>query len=113
MDDKVRYIHFRAVDPSSDGIMSRGGATVAYSEDESGVTCAGVAYCNPHSDNFNYSLGRAKAAGRLRQTLYNPELLDGEDDKHFLFPTRSHMLNSLTEFMADMGYFTRRAIKRG
>lgn len=107
----TKFTHFRA--PSyhvelgkalvTDGINSRGGATVAYLEQE-GKLYAAVAYCNP-TDNFCYKYGRNKAQGRLTQLTYKPELNDS--DKYFILDPATG-LETLHKFMTDdMGYIHR------
>lgn len=106
-----KYMHFRNPITKHDeewglddvvGIDSKGGATVAYTEQD-GKLFAAVAYCNP-TDNFQYRYGRNKAAGRLQQLLAKPELNDS--DKYFVLD--SDGLAELHRFMVDdLGYFHR------
>lgn len=64
----VKFMHLRPPDGKkhSNGRIypcSNGGMTVAYTEDQ-GVIHFAVAFCS-EKDNFNYKIGRMKAAGRL------------------------------------------------
>lgn len=61
--NNVKFIHFRY--PESNGsFKSRGGRTVAYLETAPGEFRVGLSKCHTN-DNFNKSLARARAGGRL------------------------------------------------
>lgn len=85
----IRYLHYRPyTDPllgpiespseASDNecvVEGKGGATVAYTEDEGNTTISfGVSYCND-VDNFNRRLGRLISKGRLN---IKPETFTGD-----------------------------------
>jgi hypothetical protein len=97
----TKYLHYRAVDESAKsktnphGILSRTGATVAYAQpDDKSPIVYSMAYCHPF-DNFNKSLGRAKAGGRLKSEYYR-SLSEQTDREAF----RAEM----DEVMAEYGY---------
>ena len=76
----IKHRHYRVI--GQDGqINSRGGATLAYTDNGDGTVVGAVAYCNP-KDNYCKAYGRAKSAGRLKQNAANNFSLT-DDDKFF------------------------------
>ena len=69
---KDHFHHFRIVNKNPDcrsSVTSRGGATVCFHpEPEYDRTTVGIAICSP-LDNFNKSIGRAKALGRTHCSI--------------------------------------------
>lgn len=86
-----RFMHFRCTEENGEtsfytkSLSCKGGATVAYVQDE-GRWLAAVTFCNP-SDNFQYVYGRNKAAGRLIQLGGQNNLAD--NDKYFIIEADS------------------------
>lgn len=81
----IKYRHYRHLSEVTGQINSRGGATLAYTDNGDGTFVGAVAYCHP-KDNYNKSYGRAKAAGRLKKnSAHNFSLTD--DDKYFRIET--------------------------
>lgn len=79
----IKHRHYRVV--KDNVINSRGGATLAYTDNGDGTFVGALAYCNP-KDNYNRAYGRAKSAGRLKQnSAHNFTLTD--DDKFFQIET--------------------------
>lgn len=76
----IKYRHYR-VKAGTDNVNSRGGATLAYTDNGDGTVVGALAYCNP-KDNYCKAYGRAKSSGRLKQNaVHNFALTD--DDKFF------------------------------
>lgn len=76
--DRARFAHLRnyerVYDAKTHELVQSPGATIAFIDIDDKYY-AGVAYCNP-LDNFNKSMGRVKARGRLVQLLgdtFRPE----------------------------------------
>jgi len=78
----VKFLHLRHPDENGKP-QNRGGMTVAYEEIFSIIYYA-VAFCS-EKENFNYSTGRVKAAGRLNSPKYRYAV---SDDKSGTVPQR-------------------------
>ena len=112
----IKYRHYRQVTEVATSVgpqlqvNSRGGATLAFTDDtvkDTKVYVGSFAFCNP-KDNYNKHYGRAKAAGKLRQSAARGYSIT-DNDRHFLMEaeTAREFLSQMDEYMLEHGYTPR------
>lgn len=77
----IRYMHFRDRSLIDGSVDNRGGATVAYEDGPHGFEFA-VARCS-WRDNFCRSVGRTKAAGRLRSSRFRQRFSSHDEGEFY------------------------------
>ena len=109
----IKYRHYRHIQEVATPVgpqlqvNSRGGATLAFTDDtvkDTNVYVRSLAYCNP-KDNNNKHYGRAKAAGKLRQNAASGYTA-ADHDRHWLIEaeTAREFLSQMDEYMLEHGY---------
>ena len=67
--EKIFFVHFRIFNEDTGDFSSKGGTTVAYTEETPGNFKYAAAFCH-EKDPYVKAYGRAKAAGRLKSAAH-------------------------------------------